>query len=645
MTELMSFMPPLPVLAGQLLIGLINGSFYALLSLGLAIIFGLLQIVNFAHGAQYMMGALCSYVLLTWLGVGYWPALILAPLIVGSFGVVLERVFIRHLYHLHHMYGMLLTFGFALVIEGCVRQRMGSSGNTYPVPSALAGGWKLAFTYLPAYRLWVIGISLTVCLATWYLIEKTRLGSVLRAATERPDLTRSFGINVPKLVMLTYGFGVALAALAGTMAAPIYSINAQMGSEIIIVVFAVVVIGGMGSIKGAIISGFGLGIAEGLTKTFYPQASTTIVFVIMVLVLLLRPAGLFGTSEQQAPNSSLSGDVSLDFMNVAVRRTLVAVSIAAGLAAPFVVYPVFGMKVLCFALFASAFNLLLGFGGLMSFGHAAFYGTASYVAAYTVKTMGFDPMFGILAAMTVVGMMGLAFGYLAIRRHGIYFAMVTLALAQMVYFFAVQAPFTHNDEGIQGVPRGHLFGLINLENQLTMYYFVFAIVLLGLITIWRIVNSPFGYVLKSVRENEARAISLGYDTDRCKLLAFVLSAVLAAVAGALDALVFQLASLTNVHWSMSGHALLMSILGGVGTLSGPILGAIIVAGMENYLASLGSWVNIVHGMIFIGCVMVFRRGIVGEIAFRLGARRSVSRSRREPAAASGAIAASLSSQP
>jgi branched-chain amino acid transport system permease protein len=638
MTEILSFMPPMPVLAGQLLIGLINGSFYALLSLGLAIIFGLLQIVNFAHGAQYMLGALCSYVLLTWLGIGYWPALILTPLIVGGFGVVLERLFIQRMYHLHHMYGMLLTFGFALVIEGLVRQHFGSSGNTYPVPSALTGGWKVAFTYLPAYRAWVIGASLTVCILTWYLIEKTRLGSVLRAATENPDLTRSFSINVPRLITLTYGFAVALAALAGTMAAPIYQINAQMGGEIIIVVFAVVVIGGMGSIKGAIIAGFGLGIAEGLTKTFYPQASTTIVFIIMVLVLLVRPAGLFGNTQQQAPNTNPSSEVPRDLISANVRLALLVGSVAIGLAAPFVIYPVFGMKVLCFALFASAFNLLLGFGGLLSFGHAAFYGSASYVVAYTVKSMGFDPILGILAGMVIVGLMGLAFGYVAIRRQGIYFAMITLALAQMVYFFAVQAPFTHNDEGIQGVPRGHAFGLIGLSNQLTMYYFVFGVVLLGLLAVWRIVNSPFGYVLKSIRENEARATSLGYDTDRCKLLAFVLSAVLASVAGGLDALVFQLASLTNVHWAMSGHALLMSILGGVGTLSGPIVGAIIVAGMENYLASLGSWLNMVHGMIFILCVLLFRRGVVGGIASWLSTLRPASRSKQESTAASAVIA-------
>lgn len=614
-----NIMPPLPVLAGQLLIGLINGSFYALLSMGLAIIFGLLQIVNFAHGAQYMLGALCAYLLLSWLGIGYWPALILTPLIVGAFGVLLERLFIRHVYRLHHMYGLLLTFGFALVIEGLVRQNMGATGTTYPIPESLSGGWNIAFTYLPAYRAWVIAFSLAVCFATWFMIEKTRLGSVLRAATEQPDLTRTFGINVPRIVMLTYGFGVALAALAGVMAAPIYTVNAQMGSEVIIIVFAVVIIGGMGSIKGAILSGLGLGVAEGLTKTFYPQASTTIVFIIMVLVLLVRPAGLFGSNRQQAPDVSPSSEVSLSFINKKIRWAMIIGSLAVGLAAPFFIYPVFGMKVLCLALFASAFNLLLGFGGLMSFGHAAFFGTASYVAAYAAKSMGFDPLSSIAAATLVVGVMGLAFGYVAIRRQGIYFAMITLALAQMVYFFAVEAPFTHNDEGIQGVPRGHLFGLFNLQNQLSMYYFVFGVVLLGLVLVWRIVNSPFGYVLKSVRENEARATSLGYDTDRCKLLAFVLSAVLAGVAGALDALVFQIAPLSNAHWMMSGQALLISILGGVGTLSGPIIGAIIIAGMENYLAWIGSWLSVVHGLIFIVCVLLFRRGIVGEIAFRLNA--------------------------
>ena len=283
-------------LFGQLLIGLINGSFYALLSLGLAVIFGMLNIINFTHGAQFMLGAFAAYFLLQYTELGYWWSLLLAPLIVGAVGVVIERLFLQWLYRLDHLYGLLLTFGLALIIEGTFRNFFGSSGLPYSVPPTLQGGQNLGFMFLPNYRAWVVAFSLAVCLTTWFVIERTKLGSYLRAATENPTLVRAFGINVPRMITLTYGFGVALAALAGVMAAPIYNVSPQMGANLIIVVFAVVVIGGMGSIMGAIVTGFGLGIIEGLTKVFFPEASNTVIFIIMAIVLLIRPAGLFGRS-------------------------------------------------------------------------------------------------------------------------------------------------------------------------------------------------------------------------------------------------------------------------------------------------------------------------------------------------------------
>ena len=285
---------PSQALFGQLLLGLINGSFYALLSLGLAVIFGMLNIINFTHGAQYMIGAFTAFFLLQYAGLGYWSALIIAPILVGLTGVVIERAFLQWLYKLDHLYGLLLTFGLALIIEGVFRNYFGSSGLPYQMPEALRGGQNLGFMFLPNYRAWVVAASAAVCLATWFVIERTKLGSYLRAATENPTLVRAFGINVPRMVTLTYGFGVALAAFAGVMAAPIYNVSPQMGSDLIIVVFAVVVIGGMGSIMGAIVTGFGLGVVEGLTKVFFPEASNTVVFIIMAIVLLIRPAGLFG---------------------------------------------------------------------------------------------------------------------------------------------------------------------------------------------------------------------------------------------------------------------------------------------------------------------------------------------------------------
>ena len=284
---------PLPALLGQLLIGLINGSFYALLSLGLAIIFGMLRVINFAHGAQYMLGAFTAWLLLNELGLGYWWALLLAPLAVGLLGVVVERTMLSRLYRIDHLYSLMFTFGLGLILQGVFLGRYGSAGQPYAMPAALAGGHSLGFMFLPWYRVWVIGASLATCLAAWFLIERTRLGGYLRAATENPRLVQAFGINVPRLLTLTYGAAVGLAALAGVMAAPIYQVAPLMGTEMIIVVFAVVVIGGMGSILGAIVAGFGLGLVEGLTKVFYPEAASVAVFVMMALVILVRPNGLF----------------------------------------------------------------------------------------------------------------------------------------------------------------------------------------------------------------------------------------------------------------------------------------------------------------------------------------------------------------
>jgi branched-chain amino acid transport system permease protein len=281
-------------LMAQLLVGLINGSFYALLSLGLAVIFGMLNIINFAHGALYMMGAFVAYFLLSIFGLNYWYALVLAPIIVGAFGMLLERTMLQWLAGLDHLYGLLLTFGLALIIQGLFQNYFGSSGLPYAIPPQLQGGTNLGFMFLPTYRAWVVVFSLAICLATWFMIEKTRLGAYLRAATENPTLVRAFGINVPRMITLTYGLGVGLAALAGVLSAPINQVRPLMGADLIIVVFAVVVIGGMGSIMGSILTGFMLGVLEGLTKYFYPEASNTVVFVFMVLVLLLKPTGLTG---------------------------------------------------------------------------------------------------------------------------------------------------------------------------------------------------------------------------------------------------------------------------------------------------------------------------------------------------------------
>ncbi|MBN8890569.1 MAG: branched-chain amino acid ABC transporter permease [Rhodospirillales bacterium 70-18] len=293
---MMIFGYPAPLMFGQLLLGLINGAFYALLSLGLAVIFGMLNIVNFAHGALFMLGAFVAWGMLYYLGINYWWALLLAPIVVGAFGVVLEKLLISRLYKLDHVYGLLLTFGLALIIEGLARNEFGSSGMPYAIPRQLQGAVNLGFMFLPIYRGWVVVAAAVMCLATWLVIEKTSLGATLRAATENAPLVQAFGVNVPRMITLTYAGGAALAAFAGVLAAPIYSVNPNMGANFIIVVFAVVVIGGMGSILGSVVTGFGLGVIEGMTKVFYPQGSATVIFVVMVIVLLARPAGLFGKS-------------------------------------------------------------------------------------------------------------------------------------------------------------------------------------------------------------------------------------------------------------------------------------------------------------------------------------------------------------
>lgn len=608
-------------LYGQLLLGLINGAFYAMLSLGIAIIFGMLRIANFVHGAQYMVGAFLAWFLLSLpklfpeLGlpsIGYWPALIIVPLVTAMIGCITEKLFIKRIYNLDPAYGVLLTLGLALVIEGVFHLRFGSSGQSYEVPELLQGGTNLGFMFLPKYRIWAIVASIVICFGTWLVIERSKMGSYLRAATENPDLVRAFGVNVPRMLTLTYGFGVGLAGLAGLMAAPIYQVSPTMGQHVIITIFAIVVIGGMGSIFGAIVSGFALGIIEGLTKVFYPEASTTVIFIVMAIVLLVRPNGLFGM-----PIASHGALPAAPTLTTAGKKKNIELALVIGLAgigliAPQFLYPVFLMKVLCYALFACAYNLIFGYLGLAAFGHAAFFGSAVYVTAHTAKFWGITPEIAILLGTAVATLLGLIIGWLAIRRQGLYFAMITLALSQIVYFYVVQSSWTHGEDGIQAVPRGSLFGLIPLDDDRNLYFFVLAVFLAGFALIHRIVLSPFGQVLKSIRENEPRAISLGYDTQKFKLLAFTLSAGLSGVAGGLMAIIFQIAILNNVFFTTSADVLLMVLIGGIGTVLGPVVGAVALVSMQNYFAGLGAWVLIAQGIVFILCVLTLRKGLVGN---------------------------------
>ena len=625
MLETLGLLSPSPALFGQLLLGLINGSFYAMMSLGLAIIFGLLNVVNFMHGAQYMMGAFTAWMLLQWLGIGYGFALVLAPLIVGASGILLERLFVRRLYHLDHVYGLLLTFGLTLIVEGLYRKAFGSAGLPYANP--MPGGFRTALGYLPYYRLWALFASLLVCLATWYMIEKTKLGAYLRAAIERPDLVRGFGINVPRMVTLVYGFGVGLAGLAGVFAAPIYNVSPTMGSNLIIVIFAVVVIGGMGSIKGAIITGYLLGLAEGLMRYYYPPLSDTVVFIIMAGVLLIKPAGLFGKGvigQHAAASMESRAGIAPKKLRAGLSWVLLIVSVAALVLAPFVMYPVFLIKVLCFAVAASAVNLLLGYMGVLSFGHAMFFGFSAYVAGHLAKVWGLSPELAILGATLASVVLGGVVGLIAIRLQGIYFAMSTLALAQMVYFFCLQVPFTNGEDGIQNIPRGVAFGVWDLKSDLSAYFFVLLICGAAILAIARLVHSPYGRIVAAVRDSEPRAISLGYNANRYKLAVFVFSAGITGLAGATKAIAVQIATLTDVGWQMSGEFLLMTLVGGLGSITGPILGALALISMETYMSELQDWVTVAQGAVFFIVVLAFREGIVGSLS-SLWRKRATSR--------------------
>lgn len=615
------------VLFGQLLIGLINGSFYALLSLGIAIIFGLLKIINFVHGAQYTLGAFVAWWLLNTAGVPYWWALIIAPIAVGLLGMLIERLFLSRLYKVDHIYSLLLTLGLALVIEGLLKQSYGSSGLPYSAPSSLTGGINLGFMYLPLYRGWVALFSIFACVITWLLIERTRLGAYLRAATENPKMVESFGINVPLLLTITYGFGVGLASLAGVLAAPIYSVNPIMGTELIITVFAVVVIGGLGSIGGAIVTGFLVGILEGFTRVIYPELSSTVVFLLMALVLLFKPAGLFG--KITALSSHGLSNAKIYNWRSPPPMAIILLAVGVMIVAPFFVYPVFLMQVLCAMLFASSFILLLGYGGMMSFGQAAFFGVGSYAAAHSLKVWGFTPELALLFAIASTTLLGCVFAALSVRRHGIYFAMITLALAQLVYFICLQSPFTGGEDGITAVPRGQLFGLISLQNDLAFYSFLCAVNLFAALLIVRVVKSPFGHVLQAIRDNEPRAISMGYKTTRFKFMIFTISAGLAGLAGGLKAMVFQFASLTDVHWITSMDVVLMGLIGGLGSLWGAVWGALALTSLHTFVAHLGSWVTVIHGVVFVACVMLFRRGIVGILQDQLQRSRLFVRSNSE----------------
>jgi len=615
------------LILGYLTIGVVNGSFYALLSLGLAVIFGQLNVLNMAHGAFYMMGAFVAWAAARYLGLTYLVTLALAPLCVAGVGIVLERVLLRRTYGLDPLYGFMLTFGCSLVIQGAFQSRFGSTGLPFAAPDWLSGGFELGFLFFPTYRLWVVGVALCACGLVWLFVNRTRAGVILRASSENAAITAALGIRVPRVFAVTFALGAGLAGLAGVLAGPIYQVSPLMGADILLVVFAIIVIGGMGSIGGTIASSYGLAIIESFTQALVPQASSLVIFVLMCVVLLLRPQGLFGIATIRGHEfpaarlpcvSSNEGATGVTKLRSALGPLLAA---AAVLALPTIFYPFYLMKMFCLAMFAASFNFLIGFAGLVSFGQAAMFGTAAYLTAYAAKEWLLAPELSICVGVGAAIVLGLAMGALAIRRRGIYQAMITLAIAQMAYFLYVQSPFTHGEDGIQSVPRGLLFGLIDLRDDMNVYWVCASAMFAVFFGLRRLLSSPFGMLVVAIRDNERRAVSLGYDVKRYQLAAFGVASFCAGLAGSLSAIVFQLATLSGVHWGLSGEAVLMALIGSIGTLSGPLVGAAVLVTMQQFLAPFGAWVQIIQGVVFVVCVLVFRDGLVVRAQIALSAIR------------------------
>ncbi len=604
------------LILGYLTIGVVNGSFYALLSLGLALIFGQLNILNMTHGAFYMMGAFVAWAAAKHLGLSYLFSLALAALSVASFGMLLERFLLRRTYGLDPLYGFMLTFGCATVIQGGFQAKFGSTGLPFAAPDWLSGGFDLGFLFFPAYRLWVVGVALAACALVWLFISRTRAGFILRASSENAAITGALGIRVPRVFTGTFALGAGLAGLAGALAGPIYQVSPLMGVDVLLVVFAIIVIGGMGSIGGTIASSYILAMIESFTQALVPQASSLVIFVFMCLVLLIRPQGLFGivaVRSHEFPAARLPWVRSHDDDRVVTQLRIAFVPLLAAAAIvllPTIFYPFYLMKIFCFAIFAASFNFLLGFAGLVSFGQAAMFGTAAYLTAYAAKEWLLAPEMAIAVGVGAALVLGLAMGALAIRRRGIYQAMITLAIAQMVYFCYVQAPFTHGEDGIQSVPRGLLFGLIDLRDDMNVYWVCAGAMFAVFLGLRRLLSSPFGMLLVAIRDNERRALSLGYAVNGYKLAAFGVAAFCAGLAGSLSAVVFQLATLSGAQWHLSGEAVLMALIGGIGTFAGPLVGAAVLVTMQQFLAPFGAWVQVIQGLVFIICVLMFRDGLV-----------------------------------
>ena len=621
--------------------GLVTGGFLALMSLGMSIIFGMMRVVNFMHGSMFMLGAVIVFVLGSYFGLSLWVGLLVSAILVGGLGIILERLLIRRLYGLDLAYILILTFGLSLIIEDVVRMFFGVKSAPFLVPDMLKGAVDLGFAYYPKYRLFVVTVSIVLCLGTWYALERTRLGALIRAASERPNLLKCFGGNVPLLISGTFFFASALAGLAGALAAPIRNVSPFMGEEMINFVFAVVVAGGMGSIAGSVLMGFGSGLVSAIAALVYAPLATAVIYILMMVVLLVRPGGIFSgidISHFALHYTPMTARARRLFMS----RPAGLVALAIGILLPWFIYPVVAVDIILWGLFALGFDLLFAVGGLLSFGQAAYWGISAYATGVLmVKFNVAMPLAVIIGVLLSTGV-GVLFGLIVARKKGIYFSMITFAFAAIVYFVVNQFPnYTGGEDGLHGVVRTTLLGL-DLTDDRVFYYVCLALVAVTLICLLRLLKSPYGLSLLGARENERRMMSIGYNVYSLRVKAYSLSALICSIAGSLYALNHQFVTLEMVGWRASGEPIMMTLLGGAGTIFGPFLGAGIVLVMRNTLSSITENGSLFIGLLFVVIVMLFRRGILGELVHSIVDRHTGSGFQSQDGNAHGKAVADIS---
>ena len=625
------------LLSMQLFSGVALGAILVMLALGLSIIFGVLGVVNFAHGNLFMVGAYAGVLFLSLTGSFWWAAL-LAPISVGILGLGIERFLIRPLYGRSADDPILLTFGLGYILVEGVRILFGTDGIPFETPAALRGVANIGIGYFPIYRLFVVAVVALVVIALWLGLEKTKIGLIVRAGARDPAIMRVLGVDMQKLWLVVFAVGAGLAGLAGVLAAPMRSVNPEMGTTVLSEAFVVTVIGGMGSLLGSVAAGLLVGIIVSMTSLFAPEMATIAMFAFMALVLLARPQGLFGAASQGASAANEGTVTAFEFQpdgstwrwltSEKITQWRVPLSIALLCALPWVLpSQALAVNVLIYGLYAVGYNLLFGYTGLLSFGHAAFFGTGAYVTGIAIGQFGCNWFVGMTLGMFAAGLLATAIGALSIRTRGIYFAMVTLALAQLVYYVALQASsWTGGENGLRGftVARVGIGGLsLDFLNPVVKYYVILVFVALALWLLSRILASPFGAVIEAVRENEVRAIACGFDVARTKLLAFVLSGLLCGLAGAIFALHLSIVPLDTLSYATSGQVVMMTLLGGAGTFFGPFIGAFAVVVMEDVLSQWTSHWQLILGVVFMAFVLYLPKGIWGTLlAWVSGGRRS-----------------------